>query len=46
MKLAYAWQYSIFSGGLNKFFGLEREAYWRGGLIERGAKKRIHSIIK
>ena len=28
--------------GHNKLLGPESEAYWRGRLIERGAKKRIY----
>ena len=33
MKLTYALYYVIFPrGGLDKFLGPEREAYWRGGL--------------
>ena len=27
-----------------KLLGPERAAYWRGGSIERGAKKRIYSV--
>ena len=41
-------QYFITGGlierGLNKFSSPERGAYWRGGLIERGAKKRIYGM--
>ena len=28
----------------NKFLGPEREAYWRGGLIEKEAKKAIYCM--